>query len=63
MRDHAPLRDLAYDCLSSLQKRGYLRDGFVPRLVELHQGEHGDYYGEMVYVLTMLEMWHRKHAT
>jgi asparagine synthase (glutamine-hydrolysing) len=62
MRDHAPLRELAYDCLRSLEKRGYLNPAFVPRLLELHQGEHVDYYGEMVYVLTMLEMWHRKHA-
>lgn len=59
MRDHAPLRDLAYDCLRSLEKRGYLREGFVPRLMKLHE-EHADYYGEMVYVLTMLELWHRK---
>jgi asparagine synthase (glutamine-hydrolysing) len=62
MRDHAPLRDIAYDCLRSLEKRGYLREGFVSRLIELHQGDHAAYYGEMVYLLTMLELWHRKHG-
>jgi asparagine synthase (glutamine-hydrolysing) len=62
LRDHAPLRDLAYDSLRSLEKRGYLRSEFVSRLMALHQGDHPDYYGVMVYVLTMLELWHRKHA-
>jgi asparagine synthase (glutamine-hydrolysing) len=62
MRDHAPLRDLSYDCLRSLEKRGYLRESFVSNLMKLHQGEDTDYYGVMVYVLTMLELWHRKHA-
>ena len=62
MRDHVPLRDLSYDCLRSLEKRGYLRESFVSNLMKLHQSEHADYYGVMVYVLTMLELWHRKHA-
>ncbi len=61
MRDHAPLRDLAYDSLRSLEKRGYLRESFVSNLMKLH-AEHPDYYGVMVYVLTMLELWHRRHA-
>jgi asparagine synthase (glutamine-hydrolysing) len=62
MRDYAPLRDLSYDCLRSLEKRGYLQNRFVSNLMELHQSEHADYYGVMVYVLTMLELWHRRHA-
>jgi asparagine synthase (glutamine-hydrolysing) len=62
MRDETPLRELAYESLRSLVKRGYLRDDFVRNLIELHQGEHADYYGVMVYVLSMLELWHRKHA-
>jgi asparagine synthase (glutamine-hydrolysing) len=62
MRDHAALRDLSYDSLRSLQNRGYLRESFVDNLMKLHQSEHADYYGVMVYVLTMLELWHREHA-
>ncbi|HJS73329.1 MAG TPA: asparagine synthase C-terminal domain-containing protein, partial [Vicinamibacteria bacterium] len=58
MRDHAPLRDLAYDSMRSLSARGYLREQFVSELTRLHQSDHADYYGEMVYVLTMLELWH-----
>jgi len=62
MRDHPPLRELAHDSLRSLERRGYLREGFVPNLMRLHESENADYYGVMVYVLTMLELWHRRHA-
>jgi asparagine synthase (glutamine-hydrolysing) len=62
MRDHRPLRELAYESLRSLERRGYLKESFVSDLIALHQDEHGDYYGVMVYVLTMLELWHRCHT-
>jgi asparagine synthase (glutamine-hydrolysing) len=62
MRDYPSLRELAYDSLRSLERRGYLRSSFVTELMRLHQGEHPDYYGVMVYALTMLELWHQKHA-
>lgn len=62
MRDEPPLRDLAYDSLAALTRRGYLSDTFVERLKRLHAGEHAGYYGVMVWVLTMLELWHQHHA-
>lgn len=62
MRDHQPLRELAYDSLSSLVRRGYLQQDFADQLRTLHQGEHTDYYGVMVWVLMMLELWHQNHV-
>lgn len=62
IRDHVPLRELAYDSLSSLSRRGYLNKAYADRLIELHQGEHVDYYGVMVWVLLMLELWHQTHT-
>lgn len=61
LRDHVPLRELAYDSLASLARRGYLKKSYADRLRELHQGEHVDYYGVMVWVLLMLELWHQNH--
>ena len=62
MRDVEPLRELAYDSLASLEKRGYLSGAFIETLKAHHQGEHVDYYGVMVWVLTMLELLHQHHA-
>ena len=62
MRDEVPLRELAYDSLDSLARRGYVSRAFITRLEALHRGEHVDYYGVMVWVLTMLELWHQHHV-
>jgi asparagine synthase (glutamine-hydrolysing) len=62
MRDHPPLRELAHECVNSLVKRGVIRKDFATKLLELHRGEHADYYGVMVYVLTMLELWYREYS-
>ena len=62
MRDYPPLRELAYDSLASLSRRGHISGAFIERLKKLHAREHGDYYGVMVWVLTMLELWHQHHA-
>jgi asparagine synthase (glutamine-hydrolysing) len=62
MRDHPPLREIGHDCVGSLANRGVIRRDFAAKLLELHQGEHVDYYGVMVYVLTMLELWYRDHT-
>jgi asparagine synthase (glutamine-hydrolysing) len=62
IRDHVPLRELAYESLHSLARRGYLKKTYADRLIELHQGDHVDYYGVMIWVLLMLELWHQNHA-
>ena len=62
MREVPPLKELAYDSLASLRRRGYLSPAFIDDLERLHHGEHGGYYGVMVWVLTMLELWHHYHA-
>ena len=42
--------------------RGVVREEFATRLLEVHLPEHPGYYGEMVWVLMMLEQWLRSHA-
>ncbi|MEF8734502.1 MAG: asparagine synthase C-terminal domain-containing protein [Candidatus Accumulibacter meliphilus] len=59
-RDPA-LRKLAEDSLHSLATRGIVRPDFVQRLVKEHLPDHPGYYGEMVWILMMLEQWLRGH--
>jgi len=54
---HAPLKALAVDSLRSLAERGIVRPGFIKTLVEQRLPEHPGYYGEMVWILMMLEQW------
>ena len=60
---HAPLRALAEESLASLARRGLVRPEFVESLMARHLPEHPGYYGEMVWILMMLEQWLRAKAS
>ena len=59
---HAGLKALATDSLDSLAQRGIVREEFVRSLISQRLPEHPGYYGEMVWILMMLEQWLRGHA-
>lgn len=55
------LKRLAEDSLASLAERGIVRADFVKKLFAEYLPEHPGYYGEMVWILMMLEQWIRGH--
>lgn len=59
---HEGLRQLARDALGTLAGRGIVEPAFLRRLLDQHLAEHAGYYGEMVWILIMLEHWLRVHA-
>jgi asparagine synthase (glutamine-hydrolysing) len=54
---HPALNKLATDSLHSLAQRGVVRSDFVQTLLKQRLPEHPGYYGEMVWILLMLEQW------
>ncbi len=56
---HAPLRELAADSLHGLAARGIVQPRFINELLQQHLPAHPGYYGEMVWILMMLEQWLR----
>jgi asparagine synthase (glutamine-hydrolysing) len=58
----APLKKLVTESLHSLRSRGIVNDGFITQLLEQYLPEHPGYYGEMVWILMMLEQWLGQHA-
>ena len=59
---HPALKRLAEDSLASLSGRGIVRPDFVHTLVAERLAEAPGYYGEMVWILMMLEQWLQAHA-
>ena len=57
LRDHAPLRDLAGDSLASLRRRGIFKSELFDPLLGERLADHPGYYGTLVWVLMMLELW------
>jgi asparagine synthase (glutamine-hydrolysing) len=54
---HEGLREFAWASLQSLAGRGIVREPFVRTLFVEHLPSHPGYYGEMVWILMMLEQW------
>lgn len=54
------LRELARDTLLSRQahERGYFRRDFVEGLFEKHEADTSSYYGDILWTLLVLELWH-----
>jgi len=57
----AALQALARDSVRGLGERGIVRHEFTDTLVDDLLPQHPGYYGEMVWILMMLEQWFRHH--
>jgi asparagine synthase (glutamine-hydrolysing) len=58
---HAPLGALAADALGTLASRNIVRPGFPETLLRTYLPAHPGFYGELVWILTTLELWLRAH--
>jgi len=59
---HSALKALASDSVRGFATRGVVRPQFVKQLLDELLPAHPGYYGEMVWILMMLEQWLRGHA-
>jgi asparagine synthase (glutamine-hydrolysing) len=59
---HAGLKRLAEESVRGLADRGIVRHDFVTTLLSEHLPAHPGYYGEMVWIMMMMEQWLRGHA-
>ncbi|TVT56262.1 MAG: asparagine synthase [Azoarcus sp. PHD] len=60
---HAGLKAMAADALGSFRGRGIVKSNFIDDLLKIHLPAHPGYYGEMVWILMMMEFWMREHET
>jgi asparagine synthase (glutamine-hydrolysing) len=57
LAQHHGLQSLASDALSRLARRGIVRAEFLSELSDARMRQHAGYYGEMVWILSVLELW------
>lgn len=58
-RSEPRLLAITDEALESLKQRGWFQPAFLDRARHLHRQAHAAYYGEMVWILTVLELWLR----
>ena len=64
LRTHGPFHELARDTLLSRRsrERGYFAPGVLEELFRLHEDDRTPFYGDLLWSLLMLELWHRHHG-
>jgi len=58
-RSDQRLLTITDDALESLKQRGWFQPAFLDQARQMHREAHAAYYGELVWILTMLELWLR----
>lgn len=61
MRDHKPLQEIAYDNIIKLKARNLFQDAFLDNAVAMHRSGHAAYFGELIWILCILELWMTSH--
>lgn len=62
MKSHRPLQELAYENILTLKDREILNAAFLDSLIEMHRSGHAAYYGELIWILTVFELWLAAHS-
>lgn len=61
MKDYKPLHDLANDSLEKLKSRHFFNPDFIDKARRMHESGHAGYYGELIWIMMMLELWISTH--
>jgi asparagine synthase (glutamine-hydrolysing) len=61
LKESPRLQDAVYSSLHDFKSRKLLKAEFIDDLIATHRGGHAAYYGTMIWVIAMLELWLRAH--
>lgn len=57
MKENAELQALSRDCLDAFRQRGILSDALIDDALKSHESVHASYYGELIWIIVILELW------
>ncbi|WP_241264309.1 asparagine synthetase B family protein [Bowmanella dokdonensis] len=61
MRENEQLRTLSLEMLQRFRERHILSDSLIDQVLEAHKTVHASYYGELIWIIVVLELWLQKH--
>lgn len=61
LRTSPRLTEMVHDSMESLKKRGYIQPAYIERMLQEHSDDHASYYGTMLWMLLILELWLQTH--
>ncbi len=57
MREQPALQELTKSALDELRGRGIFRNDFIDTALRMHESGHSGYYGELIWIMVVLELW------
>jgi asparagine synthase (glutamine-hydrolysing) len=57
LKENEKLNTLAFDALKAFKQRKIVNDSLVDSAIEAHSNVHASYYGELIWILVVLELW------
>ncbi|WP_448556465.1 asparagine synthetase B family protein [Thalassotalea montiporae] len=57
MRSNPSLIQVTQNALESLRNRNIVKSEFIDTALQMQQEQHSAYYGELIWILTVLELW------
>ena len=63
LRASEDLKSIVYPSVRRLTDRGILQEQFVENLIHMHKTDHAAYYGNIIWVLFILEQWLKQHTS
>jgi asparagine synthase (glutamine-hydrolysing) len=57
MKTEEKLKVITHQCLQELKKRQIFQADFIDLVLDKHDSEHSHYYGELIWVMVILELW------
>lgn len=57
MKENQVLQELVLDNLLEFKKRKIVKDSLVDSVIDAHQSVHASYYGELIWIMVVLELW------
>ena len=61
MKENAELQQLTLDCLASFKQRNIVQQSLIEDALAAHQSVHAGYYGELIWIMVILELWLQGH--
>ncbi|SNY51642.1 asparagine synthase (glutamine-hydrolysing) [Arsukibacterium tuosuense] len=62
MKQRPDLQHIALDAMQSFKQRNILQPSFVDQAIDTFEKGHSGYYGELVWIIVVLELWLQQHG-
>lgn len=63
MKQRPDLQQIALNAMQSFKQRNILQPSFVEQAIDTFENGHSGYYGELVWIIVVLELWLQQHET